>query len=118
EGKDLPLSPEDLTHLVGNLLDNALEAAKTNNSPRVELAVTSNAMGLDLKVSNNGKPIPQDVRNSIFTAGYTTKDTNQHSGLGLYIIKQIVDRHNGRLELKEPENYPGVEFKVRIPWSN
>lgn len=118
EGKDLPLSPEDLTHLVGNLLDNALEAAKTNCSPRVDVMIDSNVMGLDLKVSNNGKPIPQDVRNTIFTAGYTTKDTNQHSGLGLYIIKQITDRHNGRLELKEPENYPGVEFRIHIPWSN
>jgi signal transduction histidine kinase len=117
EGKNLPLSPEDLTHLVGNLLDNALEAAKTNCSPRVELIVASSVMGLDLVVSNNGKPIPEDIRNNIFTAGYTTKNKNQHSGLGLYIIKQIVDRHNGRLELKEPEKYPGVEFKIRIPWN-
>lgn len=118
EGKNLPLSPEDLTHLVGNLLDNALEAAKTNCSPRVELTVASSVMGLDMKVSNNGKPIPQDVRSYIFTAGYTTKDTNQHSGLGLYIIKQITDRHNGRLELREPESYTGVEFLIRIPWNN
>lgn len=117
-GNKLPLSPEDLTHLVGNLLDNALEAAKTNCSPRVDVTIESNVMGLDLKVSNNGKPIPQDVRNNIFNAGYTTKNTNQHSGLGLYIIKQIVDRHNGQLELIQPENYSGVEFKIRIPWSN
>lgn len=117
EGKDLPLSPEDLAHLVGNLLDNALEAARTNYSPRIDVTIESNMMGLGLKVSNNGNPIPQDVRNSIYNAGYTTKDTSRHSGLGLYIIKQITDRHNGRLELKEPENYPGVEFKIHIPWS-
>ena len=118
EGKGIPLSPEDLAHLVGNLLDNALEAAKTNCSPRVDVTIESNVMGLDLKVSNNGNPIPQDVRNSIFNAGYTTKDMSRHSGLGLYIIKQITDRHSGRLELKEPENYQGVEFKINIPWSN
>lgn len=117
-GNKLPLSPEDLTHLVGNLLDNALEAAKTNCSPRVDVTIESNMMGLDLKVSNNGKPIPQDVRNNIFAAGYTTKNTNRHSGLGLYIIKQIVDRYNGRLELKEPEGCQVVEFKIHIPWSN
>jgi signal transduction histidine kinase len=117
QGKNFPLSPEELTHLVGNLLDNALEAAKTNCSPRVELTVASSVMGLDLMVSNNGKPIPQDIRNNIFTAGYTTKNKNQHSGLGMYIIKQIVDRHNGRMELKDPENYPGVEFNIRIPWN-
>lgn len=118
EANNLPLSPEELTHLVGNLLDNALEAAKTDCSPKVELTIASNVMGLDLKVSNSGKPIPQAVKNNIFTAGYTTKNKNQHSGLGLYIIKQITERHNGRLELNELENYQGVEFKIRIPWSN
>jgi len=118
ENSDLPLSPEDLTRLAGNLLDNALEAAKANRSPRVDFVLTCNKFGLELKVSNNGNPIPQDARQNIFAAGYTTKDANRHSGLGLYIIKQIIDRHDGRLELKEPENYPGVEFDIYIPWSD
>lgn len=118
ESNILPLSPEDLTHLVGNLLDNALEAAKANCSPRVDLNLTCNKPGLQLKASNNGDPIHQDIKHNIFVAGYTTKDTNKHSGLGLFIIKKIVDRHGGRLELTEPENYPGVEFKIYIPWSS
>ena len=118
EGNSLPLSPEDLTHLVGNLMDNALEAAKANCSPRVDLTLICNKFGLRVNVANNGDPIPRDIRQSIFAAGYTTKDTNQHSGLGLFIIKQIIDRHGGRLELKEPESYPGVEFKIYIPWSS
>lgn len=74
ENNVLPLSPEDLTHLVGNLLDNALEAAKTNCSPRVDLTLTSNKFGLELKVSNNGNPIPQDIRQNIFAAGPTVRD--------------------------------------------
>jgi len=113
----LPLSPEDLTQLTGNLLDNALDAVKTNDSPRVDLVLACNKLGLELKVSNNGSPIPQNVRQNIFTAGYTTKSTKQHSGLGLYIIKQIIDRYDGQLELKEPENYSGVEFVIYIPWN-
>ena len=117
QSNTLPLSSEDLTHLTGNLLDNAIEAVKTSCSPRVDLTLTCNKLGLVLKVSNNGSPIPQNVRQNIFDARYTTKDTNQHSGLGLYIIKQIIDRHNGQLELKEPENYSGVEFVVHIPWN-
>jgi sensor histidine kinase regulating citrate/malate metabolism len=116
QNSTLPLSPEDLTHLTGNLLDNALEAAKTNCSPRVDLVLNCNKLGLELMVSNNGNSIPQNVRQNIFAAGYTTKDISQHSGLGLYIIRQIVDRHDGQLELKEPENYSGVEFVIYIPW--
>ena len=63
-----------------------------------------------LKVSNTGDPIPRDILGNIFTAGYTTKDGTQHSGLGLFIVKQIVDRHGGQLDLVEPEDYPGVQF--------
>ena len=113
----LPLSPEDLTQLTGNLLDNALDAVKTNDSPRVDLVFVCNKLGLELKVSNNGSSIPQNVRKNIFTAGYTTKKIKQHSGLGLYIIKQIIDRYDGQLELREPENYSGVEFMIYIPWN-
>ncbi len=113
----LPLSPEDLTQLTGNLLDNALDAVKMNGSPRVDLVLVCNKLGLKLKVSNNGSPIPQNVRQNIFTAGYTTKSIKQHSGLGLYIIKQIIDRYDGQLELREPEEYSGVEFMIYIPWN-
>lgn len=118
EGENLSLSPEDLTHLVGNLLDNALEAAETARPPKVELIIVCDKMGLKLKVSNSGKLIPQDVKHNIFDAGYTTKNKNMHSGLGLYIIRQIIERYNGYLELKEPENYQGVEFIICIPWSS
>jgi sensor histidine kinase regulating citrate/malate metabolism len=50
----------------------------------------------------------------MFAAGYTTK--KEHSGLGLYIIKQIVERNGGQLELREPKEYSGVEFVIHIPW--
>ena len=113
----LPLSPEDLIQLTGNLLDNALEAAKTSSSPRVDLVLTCNKLGLELKVSNSSSHISQRVRQSIFAAGYTSKCTKQHSGLGLYIIKQIIDRYDGQLQLREPEDYSGVEFMIYIPWN-
>ncbi|MFM1651872.1 ATP-binding protein [Brevibacillus sp. B_LB10_24] len=118
EGNTFPLSPEDLTHLVGNLLDNALDAAKADSSPRVDLTFISNKLGLALNVSNNGHRISQDDWKKFSTAGYTTKDPNQHSGLGLFIIGQIIDRYQGSLKLKEPENYQGVEFEIYIPWEN
>lgn len=117
ENNNIPLSPEDLTHLSGNLLDNAIEAAESSNAPRVDFHLACNKLGLELRISNNGNPIPDDMKRNIFTAGYTTKNANRHCGLGLYIITQIVTRHGGQLELKEPEDYPGVEFVIYIPWS-
>lgn len=117
ESGELPLSPEDFTQLTGNLLDNALEAAASSNTPRVDLTLTGNKIGLQLKVSNNGAPIPEVIRHKIFTAGYTTKDASRHCGLGLFIIKQIVERYGGQLDLVEPDNYQGVKFVIFIPWN-
>ena len=114
----LPLSPEDLTQITGNLLDNALDAAALSPSPTVDLVITGNQVGLQLKVSNTGTFIPENIRERIFNAGYTTKDVRNHSGLGLFIIKQIVERYKGQLDLTEPENYPGVQFVIYIPWNN
>ncbi|WP_028308620.1 sensor histidine kinase [Desulfitibacter alkalitolerans] len=115
--KTLALSPEDLTHLLGNLLDNALDAAKDSHNPKIDLILNCSKLGLELKVANTGSPIPPDIRNNIFAAGYTTKDKSQHSGLGLYIINEIIQRLGGRLELREPEDYPGVQFAIYIPWN-
>lgn len=109
-----PLSPEDLTQIVGNLLDNALES--TVHPGKVDFLLKSNKIGLQIKVSNTCAPISQDIKNKVFAAGYTTKNSNHLSGLGLYIIKQIVDRNGGQLELREPNKYPGVEFVIHIPW--
>jgi two-component system sensor histidine kinase AgrC len=58
--------------------------------------------------------IPPSDQNKMFAAGYTTK--KEHSGLGLYIIKQIADGNGGRLELREPKEYSGVEFAIHVPW--
>jgi sensor histidine kinase regulating citrate/malate metabolism len=93
-------------------LDNALEAVGT--AGRIDLSIKSNKIGLQIKASNTCEPISQRAQNKMFAAGYTTK--KEHSGLGLYIIKQIVKRNDGWLELREAKEYLGVEFVIHIPW--
>ena len=114
--KTLPISPEDLIQLLGNLLDNALDAAAKGSSAmkKVDLEINCNNLGMVLHIANTGNPITPEVREKIFTAGYSTKE---HGGLGLYIVNEIIQRLDIHMELKEPEDYPGVLFMIYIPWN-
>ncbi|MFA7148200.1 MAG: GHKL domain-containing protein, partial [Syntrophomonadaceae bacterium] len=63
------------------------------------------------KVSNYGN-IDQQIAQKIFSRGYTTKQ-DSHSGLGLYIITQLVQKYGGEIMLQYKENV--VEFTVTLP---
>jgi signal transduction histidine kinase len=79
-----------------------------------DLSIKTSKIGLQIKASNTGTPLSPSDQNKMFAAGYTTK--REHSGLGLYIIKQIAERNGGQLELREPKEYSGVEFVIHIAW--
>lgn len=93
----LPLPVEKLNEILGNLLDNALEAAfaEQQGNGRVEVQLSVLPAGRILRVSNNGKAIPLEAKDKIFSPGFTTKDTSEHSGLGLYSVKQTVEEYGG-----------------------
>lgn len=93
------ISPWDLCSLIGNLLDNALEAAMLESKLR--------RTGLEIKyengfyviyVYNNGAKISPLEKNMIFAPGYTTKGAETR-GFGLYLVKRIVDKYEGFINL-------------------
>ena len=93
------IAPWDLCSLIGNLLDNALEA--------VLLESKSRRTGLEIKyengfyviyVYNNGAKISPLEKDKIFAAGYTTKGAETR-GFGLYLVKKIVDKYEGFITL-------------------
>ena len=91
-----------------NMVKNALEAGAKKMGLKVERIVTSyhhqsyqietsNANRGSITISNDGKPIPPDVRSSIFIPFFTTKATG--SGIGLSLSRQIIIKQGGSLEL-------------------
>lgn len=115
ENKVLPLSTQELTQVLGNLLDNSVEAAQRAESKTVKLHMENNSFGFIISVANTSGSIPKEVLDNLFQPGISTKDNGEHSGLGLYIVKQIVDRHKGEIDIGEPEGFPGLEIHVFIP---
>ena len=108
---DTPLPPRDLVTLLGNLIDNAVEAAGTRRSgaPRVRVTVREEDGALLLRVADNGPGLPSDGE-AVFARGWSTKG----SGLGLALVRQTAHRHGGTAEAAQLTD-GGAEFTVRIP---
>ncbi|WP_041607660.1 sensor histidine kinase [Halobacteroides halobius] len=98
-----------------NLIDNAFDAVrerKENRKVQVELFTKRN--NVILKVFNNGPIIPNEIKEDIFTPGYTTKDKG--SGFGLHIIKSTIEDYGGSISVKSKEEF-GTEFICWFPKS-
>ena len=92
-----------------NIIKNGIEAIEIRGKIEI-LAEVKNGIGI-IKISNDGKPIPKEKQNDIFTQGYTTK--NNGCGLGLAICKKYLQDQNAELELtKSTKNQ--TTFEIRI----
>jgi two-component system CitB family sensor kinase len=98
--------------IVGNLIDNAIDAAAAGPSPaRVTVALAAGDREVSIVVSDSGPGIPLGLAEQIFTDGYTTKpaDGQRHRGLGLALVHRLVRRARGTITVE------GSTFTVRLP---
>lgn len=94
-----------------NLIDNAIDAAPDGG--HVTVTATHEAADLTVRVVDDGPGIPPDVKESIFEPFFTTKSVGKGTGLGLDIVRRVIEWHNGEIEVvSEPGR---TEFCVRFP---
>ncbi len=111
--------PRDLITVVGNLIDNALDAAATssNGGPRwVEVSIQKADGDVVIQVHDSGPGISHGDLGRIFSEGYTTKIAGPGSrrGLGLALVQQVAARRGGEVTVI---NQGGALFTVRLPLS-
>jgi len=115
--RDVPphIEPERLVTILGNLLDNALEAAgRSENRPRaVHLSMTDLGHDLILEVEDSGPGVPDDLLPSLFERGVTTKESDGH-GVGLHLVRTHLDALGGEITVGNGE-LGGALFTVVIP---
>ena len=105
----------DLETVVRNLLENALDAAgPASGSPSVSLATEAAETTVRLTVRDNGPGLDPSVADRLFEPFVTTKDTGQGAGLGLAIVRRIVNEHGGRVTATSPPS-GGALFTVDLP---
>lgn len=94
-----PLDANDLVLILGNLIENAMDAVEENAGERkIECLLRSDADHLLLRVSDNGPGVPPALRQRIFEQGFSTK--GDHRGLGLAMVQHLVSLAGGRVALE------------------
>lgn len=95
-----------------NLVKNAIQAIPKEREGQVDISLWSDAKNLHIQIKDNGTGIPEDIQEKIFAPNFTTK--NSGMGLGLAIIKNVIDNAGGsiRFETKFGE---GTSFFVTFP---
>ena len=94
-----------------NLIDNALDAVGANG--RVLVSARAEGHRVVVRVTDNGPGIPADVQSRIFDPFFTTKPVGKGTGLGLDIVRRLVDKNEGTIDV---ESEPGrTVFRVALP---
>jgi sensor histidine kinase regulating citrate/malate metabolism len=108
------IAVQDLVTILGNLLDNAMDAAADGPPPRrVELTVESDEEGLDITVHDSGPGIDSAAAENIFRHGFSTKPAGPGGrGIGLALVRQAVQRLRGTLTINGRR---GAKFEVFLP---
>ncbi|MCP2728982.1 ATP-binding sensor histidine kinase [Limnofasciculus baicalensis] len=106
--------PDELNQVWTNLIHNALQAMDYRGTLTID--VTSLEREAKISITDSGKGIPQEIQYKIFQPFFTTKPAGEGSGLGLDIVKKIIEKHNGTITFTSS---PGqTTFTVSLPMPN
>ncbi|MEV5509320.1 sensor histidine kinase [Streptomyces orinoci] len=117
---DRVTDPRDVVTVLGNLIDNALDAAagtrRDSQPPWVEADLRAEGGTLVLRVSDNGPGVPAQARELVFSDGWSTKEPTAHRrrGLGLTLVRRLAERYGGTAGVTE-RGGGGAVFTVRLP---
>ena len=98
--QDMPVSGWELCRVLGNLIDNALDALAEArpDDPFVSVTLDETAGGFVFAIVNNGPAIPPQHLEAIFREGFTTKSAGH--GAGLSIVREILESYGGGIRVK------------------
>lgn len=111
-----PFDREDMLELLGNLADNACKWARAQVRIRVsEQGEPGDPVRLDILVADDGPGCPDESLANLVQRGIRLDESRSGHGLGLTIVRDIVDLHGGRLVFGRSPQLGGLEVRVELP---
>ena len=104
--------PDELNQVWTNILHNALQAM--DNKGTLTIGVHKADNNIIISFTDSGKGIPPEIKEKIFEPFFTTKSAGEGSGLGLDIVRKIIDRHQGEIWV-DSEVGKGTTFTINLP---
>ncbi len=107
----------EIKQLMANLISNAADAVAPGGKIRISMAPAEQGDGVEIKVADNGPGVAEKNRAHIFEPFFTTKE-DVGTGLGLWVSKEIAERHGGKIELSSDHHSDlgGAVFMVFLPF--
>ncbi len=103
--------PDELNQVWSNLIHNAIHAMGSKGMLEIETNQQDNFVVV--KVSDYGHGIPEELQSKIFESFFTTKPRGEGTGLGLDIVKKVIEKHHGRVEVRSGSGK--TTFTVFLP---
>ncbi|MHC1683324.1 MAG: ATP-binding protein [Clostridiaceae bacterium] len=101
---------DELVSIIGNLLENSFDAIKTDGTGYVYFKISEADGLLKIEVKDNGPGISEDIFDTIYDLGTSTKLGQR--GYGMYLVKKIIDEAHGEIAF---ENNNGASWSISIP---
>lgn len=105
--------PDELSQVWNNIITNAIQAMEGKGTLTIELKQKNNSH-ISVKISDTGCGIPEEIRENIFAPLFTTKVSGEGTGIGLDIVKRVVEKHKGTITLDSIVN-EGTSFTIDLP---
>lgn len=100
-----------LSQVWTNLIDNSLYAMDYQGKLTINISQTGEYVVV--AIIDSGKGISDEIKSRLFDPFFTTKPQGEGSGMGLDIVKRIIDKHKGKIEVRSLSG--DTEFRIHIP---
>jgi two-component system, chemotaxis family, CheB/CheR fusion protein len=110
----ITFTKKNMRSLMMNLMTNALRYKHPDRTPEIKVKTKKNETSFSILVQDNGLGIKKEDQEKIFFMFKRLHANTEGSGVGLYIVKRIIENNNGKIDIISKEN-EGTTFKITLP---